>query len=183
MSLSKPTTPPFIPEAKVTACWPSAQILEYPCLFCMSVLPKGQCFISREFQTPNFCQAFCGYTAHAKPKLFFTSFSPKSHEAPWLQHQPSSFSKKYSISPAQIAFFLGIKSASQTCSPFTRSLSNTFCNNSHMVTVGTTLPAKSLELPVSKKNAEDLCEKSFGIFQAGFFFFFLAELLGISFKN
>lgn len=118
----------------------------------------------------------------AKPKYFFISFSLQSNEMhPGCNTSPPSF-QKYSGTRFHIAFFLGIKLASQTCSPSsTLSLSNTFHNNFHIVTLWTILRSKSLELPVNKKNAEDLCEKLFGAFQAGFFStwaagFFLSEL-------
>lgn len=167
MSL-RTTASSFILEAKVTICWPSAQIPNCQCLFCKFVLSKGQYFISRLFQSlSGFSQLNNACKAQAFLNFPFT----------WVQWSilaatPASFFfffQKYSSILFHTAIFLGIKP--QACSPSaTVSLSGTFCNNSRVVSVGTILPAMSLEM----------LKKSFGDFQAGFF---SAELLGISFQD
>lgn len=79
----------------------------------------------------------------AKCKFFFASFSLQTNEThPGCNTSPSSFHNHSGIL-FDTVFFLGIRPASQTCSPSsTLSLSKTFYNNFHIVTVQTILRSK-----------------------------------------
>lgn len=101
------------------------------------------------------------------PNQAFLNF-PFTLKHPGCNTSLPSFQKHSSI-PFQAATFLGIKPQASSASS-TLSLSGTFCNNSHVMSVGIILPAKSLEM----------LKKSFGAFQAGLF---SAELLGFSFQD
>lgn len=103
MSLRTTTTSSFILEAEVTACWPSAQIPNCQCLFSKFVLPAGQYFISRLFQTlPGFSQLNKMCQAQAFLNFPFTSVQ-------WsiLSATPASlFSRSILASSFILLFFL-----------------------------------------------------------------------------
>lgn len=135
VSLRQTTTWWFMLEAEFTACWPSAQILKCPLLFCSLHYHKSNILLAEEFQTCNVRLAFYGCIMCAKCKFFFASFSLQTNEThPGCNTSPSSFQKNSGIL-FDTVFFLGIRPASQTCSPSsTLSLSKTFYNNFHRVT-------------------------------------------------
>lgn len=103
-----------------------------------------------------------------KFKFFFASFSLQTNEThPGWNTSPSSF-QKCSSTLFDIVFFLGIRPASQTCSP-SSTLSLSFYKNFRIVAIKTILRSKFWVVCKQEKRWRFLWEIS-GAFQPGFFF-------------
>lgn len=169
-------------EAEFTVCWPSAQILKRPLLFCSLCYRKSNILLAENFKLLMYVQLFMASCCVQNSSFSLLPFHFKRVKH-ILAATPAPLLSRSILAPSLVLsfFFFWIRPASQICShSSTLSLSNTSLNNFHIVDVETILRPKSFELSVNNKNAEDVCRKFLVLSRNGFFFF---QLLGISFQN